>query len=113
MTRPQCESQPVVGRHKIERAVQLADRHPDTLFVADDARNAHDLNDAAADLPGGLNIVVELCVGRKGGVQPGRPGLAFVPAETRADMVTLPDIPLPGALGVMRERCSPAGRQPC
>ena len=38
----------VVGRRKTERAVALADKQPDTIFVVDDEAVARDLNDAAA-----------------------------------------------------------------
>ena len=37
----------VIGRDKIARAVALADKAPDTIFVVDDRQNVRDINDAA------------------------------------------------------------------
>jgi D-serine deaminase-like pyridoxal phosphate-dependent protein len=68
---------PVIGRHKIERAVCLATRHPDTLFVVDDAHNVHDLDEAARAAHVDLNLVIDLQVGRKGGIQPRQPALGL------------------------------------
>ena len=34
----------VIGRHKIERAVRLAAKAPDTIFSVDNAQNARDLS---------------------------------------------------------------------
>ena len=38
----------VIGTHKIERAVKLAAKQPDTMFSVDDTQNVRDLNGAAA-----------------------------------------------------------------
>jgi 3-hydroxy-D-aspartate aldolase len=60
----------VVGRRKIERAVALAARAPDTIFVADDARIAREMNDAAgaqrSRRPIKVNLAVDLLYGRTG-----------------------------------------------
>lgn len=70
----------VVGRQKIARAVSLAERHPDTIFVVDDARNVRDLNDAAGAhrgrTPVRLNLAVDLLIGRTG-IEMGAPALAL------------------------------------
>lgn len=69
---------PVVGRLKIERAVDLARRHPGVLFTADHPRNIADLSDAATAVGVELGIVVDLRVGRKGGIAPGDAALDLV-----------------------------------
>lgn len=74
---------PVVGKHKIERAVALARKHGDTLFLADHPANVHDLDAAAGAAGVILNVVIDLHVGRKGGVRPGEPALEL------AHLVTL------------------------
>jgi D-serine deaminase-like pyridoxal phosphate-dependent protein len=68
---------PLVGRFRIQRGISLALRSPDVIFVADDADNLRDLNDAAPSTGMKLNVAVELHVGRKAGVQPGEPALAL------------------------------------
>jgi len=68
----------VIGKHKIERAVRLAKRSPDTMFVVDDAHNVRDLNDAARAARITLNVVVDLHVGKKTGIQPCLPALGLV-----------------------------------
>ena len=60
-----------------QRAAGLAARHPDTMFVVDDAQNARDLDGAAQAAGVRLNLVIELQVGRKGGIQPGQPALGL------------------------------------
>lgn len=82
---------PVIGRHKIERAVRLAARHPDTMFVADDAQNARDLDEAAHAAGVELNLVIELQVGRKGGIQPGQAALGLAQL-----IASLPNLKLRG-----------------
>jgi D-serine deaminase-like pyridoxal phosphate-dependent protein len=68
----------VLGRQKISRAVALAARHRDTIFVVDDPRSVRDLNDAArasgAKPPLRLNLAVDLLFGRTG-IAPGEPAL--------------------------------------
>ncbi|MEK7406411.1 MAG: DSD1 family PLP-dependent enzyme [Acidobacteriota bacterium] len=67
----------VVGRHKIERAIRLARRRPETIFSVDNARNVRDLNDAAAAARVKLNVAVDLRVGNRTGIQPGEPALGL------------------------------------
>lgn len=66
---------PVIGRHKIERAVRLARQRPETIFCVDDARNVRDLDEAAHAARLRLNLAVDLLVGRRTGVRPGQPAL--------------------------------------
>ena len=68
----------VIGKAKIDRAVQLAAKQRDTIFVVDNADNVRDLNDAAA-APGlqpalQLNLAVDLLIGRTG-IEMGTPAL--------------------------------------
>lgn len=58
----------VVGRRKIERAVALARKQPDTIFVVDDERIVRDF-DAAAQAgkkPLVVNVAIDLLFGRTG-----------------------------------------------
>lgn len=65
----------VIGDHKIRRAVQLAAKAPDTIFVADNRQNVRDLNDAAAAAGGApINIAIDLFFGRTG-IAPGQPAV--------------------------------------
>ena len=68
----------IVGRQKIARAVALAAKQRDTIFVVDDPQNARDLSDAAGALaakpPLRLNLAVDLLFGRTG-IAPGEPAL--------------------------------------
>lgn len=68
---------PVVGRHKIERAVRLAAQRPETIFSVDDAQNVRDLNDAATAARLKLNLAVDLRIGNRTGIQPGEPALGL------------------------------------
>lgn len=63
----------VVGRDKIARAVALARKAPDTMFVVDDEQNARDIDDAAT---GGtpIKVLIDLYFGRTG-IEPGEPSL--------------------------------------
>lgn len=67
----------VVGRHKIERAVRLAARQPDTIFCVDDARNVADLDSAAREANVRLNLAIDLYVGNRTGIRTGEPALAL------------------------------------
>jgi 3-hydroxy-D-aspartate aldolase len=70
----------VVGRRKIERAVALARRVPDTIFVVDDERIAREMNDAAGAQRGRralkVNLAVDLLYGRTG-IAAGEPAAAL------------------------------------
>ena len=81
---------PVVGRHKIERAIELSRKHPDTLWVVDDPGNAAELNAAAGVQGVRLEILIDVRAGR-GGVQPGLPALKL--AQT---IMSLPNLHLCG-----------------
>jgi D-serine deaminase-like pyridoxal phosphate-dependent protein len=65
----------VIGTDKIARAVALARRVPDTIFVADNRQNVRDINDAAAVNAGEpIKLAVDLFFGRTG-IQPGQPAV--------------------------------------
>jgi D-serine deaminase-like pyridoxal phosphate-dependent protein len=68
---------PVIGKHKIERALTLATARPDTIFCVDDAQNIQDLNNAADSSRALFNLAVDLRVGGRTGVRPGEPALAL------------------------------------
>lgn len=58
---------PVIGAAKIARAVALAAKAPDTIFVVESEQNARDLADAAGTVPAlTLNLAVDLFYGRTG-----------------------------------------------
>ncbi|HSB16469.1 MAG TPA: DSD1 family PLP-dependent enzyme [Bryobacteraceae bacterium] len=67
----------VIGRHKIERAVRLASRRPNTMFCVDNAQNVRDLNDAAGAAKVRVNLAVDLWVGGRTGIVPGEPAVAL------------------------------------
>ena len=85
----------VVGRRKIERAVALAQKHPDTIFVVDDQQIARDLNDAAAARRGRapvvINVAIDLLYGRTG-VPSGEPALTLAQAVSSLKHVRLAGI---------------------
>ena len=66
----------VIGRDKITRAIALATKAPDTMFVVDDAQNVRDINDAAGARGGGppINLAIDLFFGRTG-IEPGQPAV--------------------------------------
>jgi D-serine deaminase-like pyridoxal phosphate-dependent protein len=68
---------PVVGRHKIERGIALAQEQSDTLFSVDHSANVRDLGAAAAAAGVILNVVIDLHVGRRGGILPGEPAIGL------------------------------------
>ncbi|HTK75110.1 MAG TPA: DSD1 family PLP-dependent enzyme [Gemmataceae bacterium] len=68
---------PVVSRHALERAVALAQKQNDALFLVDHAENVRALDAAATAADAVLNVVIDLHVGRKGGALPGQPALAL------------------------------------
>ena len=77
----------VVGKEKIARAVALARRGPDTMFVVDDAQNVRDINDAAQ---GGapIKVLIDLYFGRTG-IEPGEPALKLAKLIDSLPHVTL------------------------
>jgi len=63
----------VIGAPKIARAVELARRAPDTIFVVEAEQNVRELSEAAGRVPGvTLNLAVDLYFGRTG-ITPGAP----------------------------------------
>lgn len=64
----------VIGKHKIERAIALANKAPDTIFVVDDRENVRDINDAAGQREAPINLAVDLFFGRTG-IAPGQPAV--------------------------------------
>lgn len=70
----------VIGKHKIERAVALARRQPDTIFCVDNAQNARDLNDAARAARIKLNVAIDLFVGNRTGILPGEAAVRLAEA---------------------------------
>jgi 3-hydroxy-D-aspartate aldolase len=81
---------PVIGKHKIERAVMLASQRDDTIFCVDNAQNVRDLNEAAGVERIKMNVAVELFTGRMG-IAPGNPALGLAQLIS-----TLPNLKLAG-----------------
>ncbi|MBI3210542.1 MAG: DSD1 family PLP-dependent enzyme [Candidatus Solibacter usitatus] len=81
----------VIGKTKVERAMALARRRPETIFTLDNAQNAADLNDAAGAAKLKLNVALDLFVGGRTGIQPRDPAVAL--GETVAK---LPNLKLAG-----------------
>ncbi|MCC6341604.1 MAG: DSD1 family PLP-dependent enzyme [Bryobacterales bacterium] len=67
----------VIGRQKIERAIALGAMRPETIFVVDDAENAHRLNEAGAAAGLTLHVAIDLFVGNRTGVAPLAPAVAL------------------------------------
>jgi D-serine deaminase-like pyridoxal phosphate-dependent protein len=63
----------VVGKEKIARAVALARKARDTMFVVDDEQNVRQIDDAAAGGPP-IALLIDLYFGRTG-IEPGEPAL--------------------------------------
>ena len=66
---------PLIGAWRIERAVELALKKPDTIFCADHPSNVDKLNDAARAAGIVFNIAIDLLVGGRTGVEAGGEGL--------------------------------------
>ena len=81
----------VVGKHKIERAMSIAKKHPEIIYCVDNAQNAKDLNDAAGAAKLRLNIAIDLWVGRRTGIQTLEPAVALGEAISK-----LPNLKLHG-----------------
>src|SRR5262245_25277834 len=66
----------VIGRDKIARAVALASKAPDTMFVVDDEQNVRDINDAAGafKMQQPMKLLIDLFFGRTG-IEPGQPAV--------------------------------------
>lgn len=63
----------VIGKDKIARAMALARRAPDIMFVVDDEHNVRDLNDASHGGPP-IKLLIDLYFGRTG-TEPGEPAV--------------------------------------
>ena len=73
----------MVGQHRIERAVRLATKRPDTIFVVDNAQNASDMNVAARVAGKKLRVAVDLNVSNRTGITPGEPAVGLVEHITK------------------------------
>ena len=82
----------MVGKHRIERAIQLAKKQPDTTFCVDDAQNALDLNEAAKQAGLKLNLAIDLLVGNRTGISPGEPALELARVMDKLPAVVLKGI---------------------
>lgn len=67
----------MVGRGRIERAVRLTAKHPDTIVSTDSAQNIEDLNAAAGAAKVKLNVAIDLLIGNRTGITPGEPAAAL------------------------------------
>jgi len=85
----------VIGKAKVDRAVRLAAKQPDTMFSVDHAQNVRDLNDAAGAFksrpPLRLNLAIDLLIGGRTGIEPGEPAL-----ELARLIASLPHVRLAG-----------------
>jgi 3-hydroxy-D-aspartate aldolase len=77
----------VVGRDKISRAVALARRAGDTMFVVDDQQNVRDINAAVED-GAPIKVLIDLYFGRTG-IEPGAPALQLAKLIDSLPNVTL------------------------
>jgi D-serine deaminase-like pyridoxal phosphate-dependent protein len=68
----------MVGKYRIERAVRLAGRNPETIFSVDNAQNVTDLNDAAKAAGRKVRVAADLAVSGRTGITPGEPAVALV-----------------------------------
>jgi D-serine deaminase-like pyridoxal phosphate-dependent protein len=81
----------MVGPQRIERALALARKRPETIFSVDNVQNAEDMNTAAGAARQKLNLAIDLFVGRRTGIQPGQPSLALAQR-----IAALPNVKLVG-----------------
>jgi D-serine deaminase-like pyridoxal phosphate-dependent protein len=79
----------VIGQDKIARAIALATKAPDTIFVVDNRQNVRDINDAAGARGGGepIKLAVDLFFGRTG-IQPGQPAVELAQLIDKLPHVT-------------------------
>ena len=77
----------VIGPDKVARAIALARKAPDTMFVVDDEQNVREINDAAA---GGtpIKLLIDLYFGRTG-IEPGEPAAVLARVIDALPHVTL------------------------
>lgn len=81
----------MIGKLRIERAIRLAQRRPETIFSVDDAQNVRDLNDAAGAAKIKLNITIDLFVSGRTGIRAGDPALGLA-----QQIASLPNLKLAG-----------------
>jgi 3-hydroxy-D-aspartate aldolase len=79
----------VIGKVKIARAVALARRAPDTMFVVDDEQNVRAIDEAAKGGPP-IKLLIDLYFGRTG-IEPGEPA-----ARLAKVIASLPNVTLEG-----------------
>lgn len=79
----------VIGPHKIQRAVALARKAPDTIFCLDNEINARQLNDAARAANIRLNVALDLLVGNRTGLPTGAPALALAQSVAQLPQLRL------------------------
>jgi D-serine deaminase-like pyridoxal phosphate-dependent protein len=77
----------VIGRDKIARAVALANKAPDTIFVVDNEQNVRDINDAAGTRNEPIKLAVDLFFGRTG-ITPGQPAVELAQLIDKLPNVT-------------------------
>lgn len=68
----------MVGRYRIERAVRLSTKQPDTIFSMDNAQNVSDMNEAAKAAGRKVKVAVDLAVSTRTGITPGEPAVGLV-----------------------------------
>lgn len=79
----------VIGQHKIERAVRLAQAKPDTIFCVDNPANITELDEAARVARLRLNVAIDLYVGNRTGIATGRSALALAQETAKCSNVRL------------------------
>jgi D-serine deaminase-like pyridoxal phosphate-dependent protein len=77
----------VIGQDKIARAIALAGKAPDTIFVADDRQNVRDINDAAGGRSEPIKLAIDLFFGRTG-IAPGQPAVELAQLIDKLPNVT-------------------------
>lgn len=67
----------MVGTPRIERAIRLAKKRPETIFSVDNTQNVEDLDAAAKEARIRLNLAIDLLVSGRTGIQAGQPAAAL------------------------------------
>ena len=83
---------PLVGAWRIERAILLARQNPDTIFCADHIQNVEMLNQAASAAGIRLQIAIDLLVGGRTGVKPGKDAVELARQIYRASNLSFAGI---------------------
>ncbi|MBI3678868.1 MAG: DSD1 family PLP-dependent enzyme [Acidobacteria bacterium] len=66
-----------IGKNKIERAVALTRKRPETILSVDNAQNVRDLNEAAGAAKVKFNVAIDLHVGNRTGILPLAPAVSL------------------------------------